>query len=114
MKYLFKLLISALIIVFVSEFSKKFSWIGGLIASLPLISIISIFWLYNDTKDIVKVTNLSLNIFWFVIPSLIFFIMLPFFLKYFPFYLSMIFSSIITIIFYIIFSYIISKIGVKI
>ena len=114
MKYLFKLLISSFIILIVSELSKKFSWIGGLIASLPLVSIIAIFWLYNDTKDISKVSNLSLNIFWFVIPSLIFFIALPLFLKYFSFYPSMTFSAGLTIVFYVIFAFILSRFGVKI
>ncbi len=54
---------------------------GALIASLPLTSLLAIVWLYIDTKDQQKVIALSHGIFWIVIPSLIFFVSLPFLLK---------------------------------
>ena len=64
MKYvILKIIISSGIITLVSEVSKKNSFIGGLIASIPLISVLSIIWLYIDTKDIEKIKNLSTSIF---------------------------------------------------
>ena len=80
-----------------SEISKRTSFWGGLIASLPLTSILAIVWLYIDTNDKLKVANLSTNIFWFVIPSLLFFVFFPIFLKMnINFYISMLLSSSIT------------------
>ena len=93
-----KLLISSGIIILVSEIAKKSSYLGGLIASIPLISVLSMIWLYIDTKDIESVKALSNSILWMVIPSISLFISLPIFLRSgFNFYLSIILSIIITI-----------------
>ena len=80
-QYLIKLLISAILIVAVSEISRRSSFLGGLLASLPLVSFLSLIWLYLDTHDPVKVAALSKSIFWLVLPSLIFFLALPPLLK---------------------------------
>ena len=47
--YLIKLLLSATIIVVVSEVAKVSAGLGALIKSLPLISILAMIWLYVDT-----------------------------------------------------------------
>jgi len=62
-------MISAIIITVVSEVSRKTGYIGGLIASLPLTSILALFWLYNDTRDVEKVAELSTGILLFVFLS---------------------------------------------
>ncbi len=85
-----KIIITSLLIVAISEISKRSSFIGALLASLPLISVLAIVWLYIDTKDVTKVSELASNVFWLVIPSLAFFISLPLLLKRgLDFYLSM-------------------------
>lgn len=81
MYYIVKLLISALVIVTVSEFSKRSSFAGGLLASLPLVSILAMTWLWVDTRDAAKVSALSGSIFWLVVPSLLMFVALPLLLK---------------------------------
>lgn len=80
-QYVIKLLISAALIVAVSEVSKRSSFVGGLLASLPLTSFLAMLWLYRDTHDAAKVASLSTSILWLVLPSLAFFIALPFLLK---------------------------------
>lgn len=79
--YLLKLVVSALIIVLVSEIAKRSSLLGGLIASLPLVSILAFVWLYLDTRSLEKVAELSAGIFWLVLPSLSLFIALPWLLR---------------------------------
>ena len=109
-----KLLISSSIIVVVSEISKKTTFFGGLIASIPLISVLSIIWLYIETKNIENIKNLSYSIFWMVIPSLSLFVSLPILLKSgFNFYLSLILSILIAIVCYTITIFILSKYGIK-
>lgn len=83
--YLVKLTVSAVLIVAVSELSKRYSLLGGLLASLPLVSFLGMIWLYVDTRDVQKVADLSINIFWLVLPSLVLFLALPPLLKQFPF-----------------------------
>ena len=57
---------------------------GGLLASLPVVSFIAMFWIHAESKDPSKVAALSVSIFWLVLPSLVFFLVLPaFLLKHF-------------------------------
>ena len=70
---------------------------GALFASIPIVSILGMIWLYIDTKDVSKISDLSIGIFWLVIPSLILFLILPLFLKQgMGFYFSIILSILIT------------------
>jgi hypothetical protein len=81
-QYVIKVFVSAGIIVAVTELSKRNTFAGGLLASLPLVSFLAMFWLYTDTKDTGKVAALSTSIFWLVLPSLVFFLALPVLLKW--------------------------------
>ena len=79
--YTIKIVLSALIIVAVSEIAKRSSMLGALLASLPLTSLLAFVWLYLDTGDVQKVSALSSDIFWLVLPSLPMFLVLPWLLK---------------------------------
>lgn len=79
--YIVKVVLSAVLIVAISEIAKRSSFLGGLIASLPIVSLLAFVWLYVDTKSIDKVAALSTSIFWLVLPSLSLFIALPLLLK---------------------------------
>lgn len=95
--YLLKLIITTLLIVAISEISKRSSFIGAILASIPLVSVLAMIWLYQDTKDINKISELSTGIFWLVLPSLALFISLPILLKQgLNFYLSLLISIGIT------------------
>ncbi len=115
MKYvILKVIISSGIITLVSEISKKNSFIGGLIASIPLISILSMIWLYIDSRDIEKIKNLSTSIFWMVIPSLTLFLSIPVLINIgFNFWYSLIIAIILTIAFYLLTIFILSHYGIK-
>ena len=78
---LFKLLLSAGIVLAVLEISKRSSFWGGLLASLPLTSLLAFIWLWQDTRDVQKIGDLSWSIFWLVLPSLMLFVALPLLLK---------------------------------
>lgn len=78
---IFKTLITAIIITTVSELSKRFSFISSLLAALPLTSILIFFWVYVEQKDLQKITTMSTEIFFLVIPSLAFFLILPLLIK---------------------------------
>jgi hypothetical protein len=75
--YLIKLLVSAAIIVAVTEVAKINATLGGLIKSLPLVSLITLIWIYVETQDTAKISTLSISTFWFVLPTLPMFIVLP-------------------------------------
>lgn len=72
-----KIIITAVLIVLTSEAAKRLPWMGAILASLPLTSVLAMTWLYWDTGDASKVSELSIGIFWAVLPSLLFFLILP-------------------------------------
>ncbi|RPJ78387.1 MAG: DUF3147 family protein [Alphaproteobacteria bacterium] len=109
-----KTIITAIIVVGISELGKKFSFIGGVLASLPLTSILAFVWLYQDTRDVEKVIELSHIIFWMVIPSLFFFLCFPWLLKMgWRFYPSLATSAALMAAVYSIYIVALSKFGVK-
>ena len=109
-----KILISALIIFIASEIGKRDSLIGAIIVSLPMISLITISWIYFETKDIDKIIAFSHGVFAMIMPSLSFFITLPYFLKKINFIPSMFLSISIMIVLYFALSMLYKKIGVDI
>ena len=82
MYFLIKTLVTALIIVLVSEIAKKYTWTAAVIVSIPLTSLLAFIWLYYDTRDVQKVIDLSLGTIVMTIPSILFFILLPIMLKF--------------------------------
>jgi len=90
MQYIIKIILSAILIVAISEIAKRSSFMGAILASLPMTSILAFVFLYAETQDGEKVSALSIDIFWLVIPSLTLFLVLPFLLKKdMNFYLSL-------------------------
>lgn len=95
--YVLKVLVTSILVVAISEISKRSSFLGALLASIPLISIMAMIWLYIETKDTAKVSALSTSVLWLVIPSLALFATLPPLLKSgMNFYLGMVISIGIT------------------
>lgn len=93
--FIFKTFLTALIIAGISELGRRYTFFAAALASLPLTSILAFLWLYHDTQDTQKIIDLSYDIFWLVIPSLLFFLFLPFLLKQgVNFYSAMILSSV--------------------
>ena len=115
MQLFIKIITTALIIVGVSELAKRFTPLAAILASLPLTSILAMIWLYRDTKNIDKIADLSIGIFWAVLPSLLFFIILPLLLRSgIKFGWAMVISSIAMAICYAIYTILLSKFGIKI
>lgn len=110
-----KVILSALLIALISEMSKKSSFIGAILASVPLISVMALIWLYVETKNIQKVIGLSYSVFWLVLPSLVLFVSLPVFLKLkVPFGIALPISIVIMVLCYFLMVFVLKKIGIQI
>ena len=108
-----KVLVTAVLIVAIAEVSKRSTLLGGIIASLPLTSLLAIIWLYGETGDTVKIASLSTNIFWYVLPSLVFFIALPMLLaRGIDFWLSLAIASALTFGAYVVMTAVLARFGV--
>jgi hypothetical protein len=108
-----KVLLTAVLIVIISEISKRSTVLGAVIASLPLTSLLAFVWLYGETGDTAKIASLSQNIFWYVLPSLVLFLALPMLLaRGLDFWLSLAIASALTCAAYLLMSALLARFGV--
>ena len=83
MLYLFiKALLSGVIVMAVSEIARRSPTLGALAASLPLVSLLGIIWLWRDTGDSERIAAHAEATFWYVIPSLPMFLAFPWMLRH--------------------------------
>ena len=112
--YILKVVVSALIIVLVSEIAKRSSGFAALIASVPLTSLLAIIWLHIDGSESLQIADLSGQIFWLVMPSLVFFLVLPVLLKQgLGFWFSLGLSATATIACYLVLLPLLRRLGVQ-
>lgn len=72
-----KAAISGAIVAAASEVARRWPGVGGLIVSLPLVSLLAFVWLWRDTGDPERVAQLARGAFWFFLPSMPLFLVLP-------------------------------------
>ena len=76
-----KAALSGVIVAAVSEIARRYPGWGGLVASLPLTSLLAMIWLWRDSGDTGRVADLSASTIWFIVPSVPLFIVLPLLLR---------------------------------
>ena len=105
--YLFlKVLITSVIVILISEVSRRSTVFAGILASIPLTSLLALSWVYIERQDSQEITQLSTNIMLMIPPSLAFFVALPFCLKLkIEFFPSILVSILITALVYSIYIY---------
>lgn len=112
---LLKAAFTGVLVVAISEIAKRSSFLAAILASLPLTSLLAFVWIYVDTKNVENIRDLSYGVFWMVLPSLAFFLVLPAFLKFgIRFYPSLALACICTAVFYAIYVKAISTFGIHI
>jgi hypothetical protein len=102
MLYLFiKAGLSGIIIAAISEIARRSPAFGALIASLPLVSVLGMLWLWRDTGDTARLADHAQATFWLVLPSLPMFLVLPWLLRAgLNFYLALGLSCLLTVALY--------------
>ncbi|MBB6480049.1 DUF3147 family protein [Spirochaeta isovalerica] len=114
LQYIIKVILSALIIVAVSEIGKRSSLFGALVAALPLTSLLAIVWMRLEKVGTDQIARLSGSIFWLVIPSLLFFILFPFLLnRGMAFWFSFAIAAVSTTAAYLLMSRILTAAGIQ-
>ena len=109
-----KAAISGLLIALISEVARRSPGWGGLIASLPLVSVMALIWLWRDTRDVDATTAQAMSTFWFVLPSLPLFLIFPFLVRLgLGFWLSLAVACAITMALYAGFAAIAPRLGIR-
>ncbi len=108
-----KYLLTAGVVVLVSEFAKRSDKLGGLVAALPMITFLTLIWLYVENQATEKIANHAWYTFWYVVPTLPMFLAFPFLLPRIGFWPTMGASVIITLVCFVLFALLVKRFGIE-
>jgi hypothetical protein len=108
-----KYLITAALVVVVSEAAKRSDRLGGFIAALPLVTILTLVWLYVENQPQAKIANHAWYTFWYVLPTLPMFLAFPALLAKFGFWPALAIGAAITILCFGLLAAIVQKYGIQ-
>ncbi|MCB1474657.1 MAG: DUF3147 family protein [Rhodobiaceae bacterium] len=109
-----KSLLSGVIIAIVSELARRSPGFGALVASLPLVSVLAVIWLWRDTHDTDRIADQFGATFWFVLPSLPMFLVVPALLRSgINFWLALALGCVLTVILYAMMTWLAPRIGIR-
>jgi hypothetical protein len=109
-----KAALSGVIIAVVSEVARRSPSLGALIVSLPLVSILGILWLWHDTGDSERIAAHAQSTFWYVLPTLPMFLVMPAMLRQgIAFWPSLASSCVLTFLLYLCTIWTLGKFGLN-
>jgi hypothetical protein len=109
-----KAALSGIIIVAVAEIAKRNAALGALVVSLPLISILAILWLWRETHEPERIAAHAEATFWYVLPTLPMFLVLPMLLRHgVGFWAAMALSCLMTVMLYLLAAWTAGRFGVN-
>lgn len=109
-----KAALSGVLVMIISEVARRSPGIGGLIASLPLVSVLGIIWLWRDTSDVARIAVHAESTFWFVLPSLPMFLVFPALLRHgVGFWLALGLSCLLTMVLYSVMIWLLPRFGIN-
>jgi len=114
MSYLvLKYLVTAGIVVIVSEVARRSDRLGALISSLPLVTILTLIWLHFEKQSDSKIANHAYYTFWYVIPTLPMFILFPFAYSRWGFWIALASCISLTLIIFLVAGLILKRFGIS-
>lgn len=114
MQYLmFKYLVTAGLVVLISEFAKRSDKLGGLVAALPLVTLLTLIWLYVEHQPASKIANHAYYTFWYVLPTLPMFLLFPYLLPKIGFVYTLMSCVVLTVLVFWLFALVMKSFGVE-
>ena len=107
-----KYCVTAGLIVLLSEVAKRFDRLGGLLAALPMVTVLTLIWMRLDKAPEEKIGNHAWYTFWYVLPTLPMFLAFPFLLPRIGFWPSLAASAVITLACFAAFAWIVRRFGI--
>ena len=109
-----KAMLSGVIIAAVSEIAKRSPAFGALVASLPLVSLLAVIWLWRDTADAMRIASQMEATFWYILPSLPMFLLVPALLRGgVGFWPSLAIGCLVTFLLYLATAWLLSRFGIQ-
>lgn len=91
-----KYAITAGLVVLISELAKRSDRLGGLVAALPLVTVLTLVWLYLEQQPTARIANHAWYTFWYVLPTLPMFLLFPWLLARLGFWPTLLACAVIT------------------
>ena len=108
-----KYLLTAAIVVAVSEFAKRSDRLGGFVAALPLVTVLALVWLHVERQPQAKLANHAYYTFWYVLPTLPMFLVIPALLRAgVGFWPALLAGCALTVLLYLVTIWALAKFGV--
>ena len=108
-----KYLITALVVVLVSELARRSDRLGGLIAALPLVTVLTLIWLYIEQQPAEKLGNHAWYTFWYVLPTLPMFLLFPYLLARMNFWAALAICVVFTCLLFALYAYALRRFGIE-
>ena len=108
-----KYLVTAAIVIAVSELAKRSDRLGGFVAALPLVTFLALIWLYVDKQPQAKIASHAWYTFWYVLPTLPMFLAFPVLLPRLGFWPTILASVGITVVCFGLFALLVRQFGVQ-
>ncbi len=107
-----KYFLTAAVVVLVSEFAKRSDRLGGMIAALPIVTVLTLVWLYLEHQPEQKIANHAWYTFWYVLPTLPMFLVFPVLLPRLGFWSALLACIVITITGFALFALFMRRFGI--
>ena len=108
-----KYFITAVLVVLISELAKRSDKLGALVAGLPLVTMLTLIWLYVENQPQEKIANHAWYTFWYVLPTLPMFLAFPALLPRIGFWPTLLACVIITIVCFGLFAVALRNFGIE-
>ncbi|PJG59546.1 DUF3147 family protein [Aeromonas cavernicola] len=109
---IFKYMITAAMVVLISEVAKRSDKLGGLLAALPIVTLLVLVWMKLEGQHPQKIANHAWYTFWYVVPTLPMFLIFPLLYQRYGFWLALMGCCALTIVLFIMWSKLLSKFGI--
>jgi len=108
-----KYAITALLVVAISEIAKRSDRLGGLIAALPMVTVLTLVWLYLERQPTEKIGNHAWYTFWYVLPTLPMFLVFPRLLQKFGFWPALLLCAVLTMVLFVVLAYVLRQFDIQ-
>jgi small-conductance mechanosensitive channel len=107
-----KYAMTAGMVVLISELAKRSDHLGGLIAALPIVTVLVLIWMKLENQDPQKISNHAWYTFWYVVPTLPMFLLFPILYARCSFWLTLMICCIVTIVLFFLWSVVLHRFGI--
>ena len=108
-----KYLVTAAVVVLVSEVAKRSDRFGGFVAALPMVTLLTLVWLHLEGQNPDRLANHAWYTFWYVVPTLPMFLAFPWLLPRLGFWWTLGASALITIVCFGLFALVVKRFGIN-